>query len=78
VGRQPEYSYSFVCCVVVSLNRSVRTRVYAGKWTTMVYQLQMARFWSILGVRTNLIDGKCCPFNGEMDNVFGLWSKTHF
>jgi hypothetical protein len=61
----------------ISLNRSARKRIYAGKWTYMVYQLQMARLWSILP-RTNLIDRKCCSFNGEMDNVFGLWSKTYF
>jgi hypothetical protein len=40
----------------------------------MVYQLQMAMLWSILGPRTNLIDGKCYIFNGEKDYVFGLWS----
>jgi hypothetical protein len=44
----------------------------------MVYQLQMAGLWSIIGPRTNLIYIKCCLFNGEMDNVFGLWSKTYF
>jgi hypothetical protein len=38
----------------------------------------MAMFWSILGLRTNLIDGKCCPFNGEMDNVLSLGSKIYF
>ena len=59
----------------LSLNRSARTRVYAGKWTYMVYQLQMAMLWSILGPRTNLIDRKCSIFNGEKDNVFGWWSK---
>ena len=59
-------------------NFGAHTRVYAGKWTYMVYQLQMAISWSILGSRTNLIDRKCCPFNGEKDNVFDLWSKTYF
>jgi hypothetical protein len=38
----------------------------------MVYQLHMAKFWSILGARTNLIDGKCCILNGEKDYVSGL------
>jgi len=38
----------------------------------------MAMLWSILGPRTNLIDRKCSIFNGEKDNVFDLWSKTHF
>jgi hypothetical protein len=60
----------------LSLNRSARTRVYAGKWTSMVYHLQMAKFWSTLGPRTNLIDRKCCIFNGEKDYIFALWSKT--
>jgi hypothetical protein len=50
-------------------NFSANTRVYAGKWSTMVYHLQMAKFWSILGPRTNLIDGNCSKFNGEMGDV---------
>jgi hypothetical protein len=41
----------------------------------MVYHIQMAKFWSILGPRTKLIDRKSCIFNEEKDNVFGLWSK---
>jgi hypothetical protein len=41
-----------------------------------VYHLHMAKFWSILGPRTELIDRKFCIFNGEKDNVFGLWLKT--
>jgi hypothetical protein len=59
----------------LSLNRSARSRVYACKWTSMVYHIQMAKFWSILRPRTKLIDRKCCIFNEEKDNVFGLWSK---
>jgi hypothetical protein len=55
-------------------NFSVNTRVYAGKLLNMLYQLLMAMFWSILGPRTNLIDGKCSKFNGEIDNVFSLGS----
>jgi hypothetical protein len=43
-----------------------------------VYQLQMAISWSLLGPRTNWIDRKCCIFNGEKDNVFGLWYKIYF
>jgi hypothetical protein len=62
----------------VSLNRSARTRVYASKWTFLVDQLQMGKFWSILGTRTNLIAGKYSTFNGENDDVFGLWSKIYF
>jgi hypothetical protein len=42
----------------------------------MMYGLQMARFWSILGLKTNLIDRKCSTFNGEKDDVFGWVSKT--
>jgi hypothetical protein len=42
----------------ISLNRSARKRIYACKWTNMVYQLQMAMFWSILGPRINLIGRK--------------------
>jgi hypothetical protein len=42
----------------------------------MLYQLQMAISWSILGPRTNLIDKKCSKFNGEINNVFGLWSGS--
>jgi hypothetical protein len=57
-------------------NISANTHVYAGKWSTMVYHLQMAKLWSILGPRTNLIDGKCSKFNGDIDNVFSLGSKT--
>jgi hypothetical protein len=52
------------------------TRIYACKWLTMVYQLKMAMLLSILGPRTNLIGGKCFKFKGEIDNVFGLGSKT--
>jgi hypothetical protein len=44
----------------------------------MLYQLEMATSWSILGPRMNLMDGECCIFNGEKDHVFGLWSKTYF
>jgi hypothetical protein len=44
----------------------------------MLYQLQMATLLSLLGTRTNLIDRKCCIFNGEKEYVFGLWSKTYF
>ena len=62
----------------LSLNGSAGTRVYASKWTFLVYQLQMGKFWSILGTRTNLIAGKYSTFNGENDDVFGLWSKTYF
>jgi hypothetical protein len=62
----------------LSLNRSARKRIYACKWTNMVYQLQMAMFCSILGPRINLIGRKCSKFNGEMDNVFDLGSKTYF
>jgi hypothetical protein len=59
-------------------NFSAHTPIYACKWTSMVYQLYMAISWSILGLRTYLIDGKCCIFNEEKDDVFGLWSKTIF
>jgi hypothetical protein len=48
------------------VNRSARKRIYVCKWTNMVYQLQMAMFWSILP-RTNLIDRKCCILNAEKD-----------
>jgi hypothetical protein len=56
-------------------NFSANTRVYAGKWAYLVYQLQMDQFWSILGPTTNLIDGKCSKFNGVIDNVLSLGSK---
>jgi hypothetical protein len=55
---------------------SANTRVYAGKLLNMLYQLLMAMFWSILGPNTNLIDGKCYKFNGEMGNVLSLGLKT--
>jgi hypothetical protein len=48
----------------MSVNREIWSTIY------------MAMFWSILGPRTNLIDGKCSKFNGEIDNVFSLGSKT--
>ena len=59
-------------------NFGALTRIYACKWRNMVYQLQMARLLSILGPMTNLIDEKCCVFNGEKDYLFGLWSKIYF
>jgi hypothetical protein len=68
--------WAFVLWYYLSLNRSARKRLYVGKWTYLVYQLQMDQFWSILGPMTNLIDGKCSKFNGEIDNVFSLDSKT--
>ena len=43
----------------------------------MVYQPQMATSWSLLGPRTNLIDRKCCIFNGEKDDVSGLGSEIY-
>ena len=59
-------------------NFGALTRIYAGKWRNMVYQLQMAQLLSILGPITNLIDRKGSIFNGEKDYVFGLWSKIYF
>jgi hypothetical protein len=59
-------------------NFSPFTRVYVCKWTTKVYHLKMAKFWSILGPTTNLIGRKCCVFNEEKENVFGWWLKTYF
>jgi hypothetical protein len=39
-----------------AVNRSARKRIYACKWTYLVYQLQMAMFWSILGPRIRDMD----------------------